>query len=76
MEKMKVYCCDCKYFKQTEFEDYCAAPQLGIEVSYIYGESQRTIDVNSIRYPNKYGECEYYKPNLLKRILNKIANND
>lgn len=71
---MKVYCWDCKYFKQDEFEDYCAAPQLGIEVSYIYGKLKKTININSVQYPNRYGECEYYKPNLFKKISDRIIN--
>jgi hypothetical protein len=75
MEKTKVFCKDCRYFKQTIFRDSCAAPQVGIEVSYVYGESQRTIDVDSVDYPNRYGDCEYYEPkykvSLFKKIFNK-----
>jgi hypothetical protein len=71
---MKVYCKDCKYFKEGEYVDYCTAPQLGVVVSYIYGNSKKAIDVDSIQYPNRYGECEYYKPKLFKRISDRIIN--
>lgn len=60
----KVYCKNCRYFKKTLYDfgyDYCKAPQLGIIKDYIYGDYKNFKTVIDKDYPNKVGDCPYYK---------------
>jgi hypothetical protein len=62
---MKVYCKNCKYFKYgNDFysADYCKSPELGIVKDYIYGDKPKVISIYDKDYPNKTGDCKFYRP--------------
>jgi len=68
MKSKKVYCKNCKYLKYPSISDIyfcckCIAPTGKIIKDYIHGDYEAKINlyVGDIKYPNKDGECKYYK---------------
>ncbi len=66
--KDKIYCKNCKYFTYPStldiyFSCKCMAPTGKIIKDYIFGDRIQRINlyVGDNYYPNKNGECKYYK---------------
>lgn len=56
----KVFCKNCKYFRQVGHNSYCAAFELDITKD-IRRYKRGIIFVHEYDYPNRNNDCSYYK---------------
>lgn len=60
----KVYCSNCRYFSESDFGNVCEAPTGKIiKDNYAYKIHKERVNksVYHENYPNKNGDCKYYK---------------
>ena len=55
--KRKVFCKYCKYFRSSEYGEWCSLPELSYDT--YYEPKSRPLKEPSIR--NEYNDCKYYE---------------